>query len=34
LSGGVRNLFDTAYTFTDGYPEAGRSFYFALKATY
>jgi iron complex outermembrane receptor protein len=34
LSGGVRNLFDAAYTFTDGYPEAGRSFYFALKATY
>lgn len=34
LSGGVRNLFDVAYTLTDGYPEAGRSFYFALKATY
>lgn len=34
LSGGVRNLFDTAYTFTAGYPEPGRSFYIGAKATF
>ncbi|MBU3888136.1 TonB-dependent receptor [Methylosinus sporium] len=34
IEGGVRNMFDTAYTFTDGYPEAGRSFFLGAKATF
>ena len=34
VSAGVRNLFDTAYTLTYGYPEPGRSFYVAAKATF
>ena len=34
LSVGARNLFDTGYTLTYGYPEPGRSMYVAVKATF
>ncbi len=34
FSAGVRNLFDTAYTLTYGFPEPGRSFYVGMKATF
>lgn len=34
LSVGARNLFDTAYTLTYGFPEPGRSLYFGMKATF
>jgi iron complex outermembrane recepter protein len=34
ISAGVRNLFDTGYTFTWGYPEPGRSLYLGVKATF
>jgi iron complex outermembrane receptor protein len=33
-SGGARNLFDVAYTLTDGFPEQGRSFYLEMKSTF
>ncbi len=31
---GAKNLLDQNYQLTAGYPEAGRSFFFTLKATY
>jgi iron complex outermembrane receptor protein len=31
---GARNIFDTAYTLTYGFPEPGRSFYLGVKATF
>ncbi len=34
FSAGVRNIFDTAYTLTYGFPEPGRSFYLGVKATF
>ncbi|WP_246164436.1 TonB-dependent receptor [Blastochloris sulfoviridis] len=34
VAAGVRNLFDEEYYLSDGYPEAGRSFYASLKATF
>jgi iron complex outermembrane receptor protein len=34
LSVGARNLFDTGYTLTYGYPAPGRSMYVAVKATF
>ncbi len=34
FSAGMRNIFDTAYTLTYGFPEPGRSFYLGVKATF
>lgn len=34
FSAGVKNLFDRAYTLTDGHPMPGRSFFISAKATY
>jgi iron complex outermembrane receptor protein len=34
FSAGVKNMFDRAYTLTDGFPSPGRSFFVAMKATY
>ena len=34
VAAGARNLLDQNYYLSDGYPEAGRSFYASLKATF